>query len=223
MLRAFVLIIATASGAAQAQSPLRSVADALGGTERIDAIETLQTRLATRVPLAGRTVEVRSTVSVRLPSAARWDVGVGAGTSSIVVSADSVISLSAPGRIRAADARLARQSLWLDPVVLAARRGEVRVERLGPELLRLTVPDFPEPVLLRLGAERRPALLSTFRPGGSGRQREYLEVRYADYRVVDGVAVPHRITQAVAGVETGTSTVRSVRFNVALDLAMFAR
>ncbi len=198
-----VLLLALVSMAlrAEAQSPLRSVADALGGTERIDAVETIQTQITTRARLAGRTVEVRSTVSMRLPDAGRWDAVFGTGTRSVIVRADSVIAVGGTARISDADALLARQSLWLDPVVLAARRGEVRAVRLGPELLRLTIPDFPEPVLLRLDDERRPALLTTFRQRasdgvsqrGDGR-REYLEVRYSDYREVDGlaVAISHR-------------------------------
>lgn len=226
MLRALALLIAVASAAAQAQSPLQLVADALGGAERVDAVETIQTQLATRTRLAGRAVTVRSTVSVRLPDAGRWDVKLGAGTRSVVVRADSVFALGRGStRVGDADARRARQGLWLDPVVLAARRSEVRADRLGPQLLRLTVPAFPEPVLLRLDADGRPALLSTFRDGSSqpGGGREYLEVRYSDYRVVDGVAVPHRVTQAVAGAETGVSTVRTVRLNAELGQATFAR
>ena len=226
MLRALVLLAALASAAAQAQSPLESVADALGGADRLDAVETIRTQLTTRTRLAGRAVTIRSTVSVRLPDAGRWDVRLGAGTRSVVVRGDSVLAPGAgSSRVGDADARRARQGLWLDPVVLAARRSEVRGERLGPKLLRLTVPTFPEPVLLRLDADGRPALLSTFRDGSSqpGSGREYLEVRYSDYRVVDGVAIPHRVAQAVAGAETGVSTVRAVRVNAELGPATFAR
>lgn len=215
-----ILALALLAPAVSAQTPLGGVADALGGRERLDELTTVVTRSRVRAPLGSRTVRVRSVQSVVLPDAARWDTGQGRAARSVAISGDTLRTLGAEARLLGASATIqARQSLWLDPLVLAVRRREIQAQRLGPDLLRLTVPDFPEAVVLRLNADRRPELLTTFRQRDG--RREYLEVRYADYRVVQGVAVPHRVTQAVAGVETGTATVQSVRLGQPLEPATF--
>ncbi len=212
------LLVSVAAPAVAAQTPLGAVADALGGRERIDALTTLVTQSRIRAPLGNRRVRVASVWSVRLPDAARWDVGRGAAARSVALVGDTLRAIGG-GALGAEAAAHARQSLWLDPVVLAARRREVLAQRLGPDLLRLTVPGFPEAVLLRLDADRRPEALSTFRRRDG--RREYLEVRYSDYRVVDGIAIPHRVAQAAAGVETGVTAVQSVRLGQPLEDAAF--
>ena len=218
-LRLLVAVLAlapAASGVLGAQGPLDAVADALGGRERIDGLTTMVVRSRTAVPLGGRRVTVRSAVSVRFPGLARWSVTTGGAPRVVVARPDGVTALGDPARgVSPRQAAAVRQALWLDPVVLAVRRAEVEAQAAGPSLLRLAVPSFPEPVLLRLDDAGRPALATTFRPAASG-GREYVEVRYEDYRTVDGVAVPHRVVQAVGGVETGATTVGSVAFGAAL-------
>lgn len=193
-----------------AQSPLDAVADSLGGAGAVDAVSSITTRLRGQADLAGRAVRIRVVRTVTLPDRARIDVRIGGTGQTLEIGPDSSVVRGEPGRrLRPAEEVAGRQSVWLDPFVLVARRREVTVERLDADLLRLSVPSFPEPVLLRLGPEGWPRLLSTFR--STGEAREYLEVRYTDYREVDGLMHPHHTEQAVGGVVTGTVTVESVR------------
>jgi outer membrane lipoprotein-sorting protein len=54
-----------------------------------------------------------------------------------------------------------------------------------------------------------------------GGQMTRMEIRFADYRTVDGRTVPFSTTQVVNGNEAGQITFESVEFNVPLDDSMF--
>ncbi|WP_420454483.1 hypothetical protein [Rubrivirga sp.] len=202
--------------------PLATVADALGGRDRVDAIDTIRRRSRTRTTLGERTLDVRATVEVRLPDAARWTVRAPGPARITWVDGDEggVVGGGEARPLPEASAAAAGAALWFDPLVLAARRDEVTAESLGPALLRVDVPGRRDPLIVGLNAAGRPARITTFRRH-EGR-RDYVEVVLRDYREVGGVFVPHLVRQAVGGVVTGEETVREVRLGVDLAGAPFA-
>ena len=216
-MRPVVLALALAAAATAQPDPLAAVADALGGRDRIDAVETVAVRTRTRAAVGGETAVVRATVEIRLPDAARWTAGVGDATRVTWVEGDAG-SLAVGDSVRAlpeAAVDALRAALWLRPLVLAARRADVTAETLAEDLLRVEVPGRRDPLLVGLDDAGRPARITTFRLVGG--ERQYVEVVLRDYRAVDGVYVPHRVRQAVGGVVTGEATVQSVRFGGALS------
>ena len=212
-MRPVVLALALAAAATAQPDPLAAVADALGGRDRIDAVETVAVRTRTRATIGGETAVVRATVEIRLPDAARWTAGVGDATRVTWVEGDAG-SLAVGDSVRAlpeAAVDALRAALWLRPLVLAARRADVTAETLAEDLLRVEVPGRRDPLLVGLDEAGRPARITTFRLVGG--ERQYVEVVLRDYRAVDGVYVPHRVRQAVGGVVTGEATVQSVRLD----------
>ncbi|MGB3545030.1 hypothetical protein, partial [Rubrivirga sp.] len=81
------------AGAASAQSPLDAVADALGGRDRIDALESLVIASRVDAPIGGRDRVLRSTMTLRLPDATRWDVRVAGRTRTVVLTSRAAFSV----------------------------------------------------------------------------------------------------------------------------------
>lgn len=216
MRTAAALTLLFLASVAQAQSPLDAVAEALGGAAVVDGLASVEVRAATRAQLDGTDTEVRSRRTLR-PRSARWRVTV-AGTPRVVsISERGVVAGEGEEAVavdRAAAAQV-RLSLWLDPLALALRRRELTAETLLPGLLRVRVPRLPEPLLVKLGPLGRPARISTFR--GAGADRAYIEVLFADYREVEGLAVPHRVTLSEGGVVSGVTTVDRVVIERVVD------
>ena len=216
MRRLLLLPLLTVAAVAQPLAPLDAVADALGGRDRIDALRTVRLESQTRAPLGGASRTVRSSLDLALPDTARWTVRLGGvpqttwmiGTTATAVVGDSVRVLPEAAR------RLAEGALWLHPLVLAARRRDLRAEWLADDLLRVFVPGREEPLLIGLNADGRPSRITTFRRRAG--RRDYVEVVLRDYREVEGVFTPHRIRQAVRGVVTGEEIVSAVRFGLPL-------
>jgi len=215
-MRTAVLALALAASAGAQPDPLGDLADALGGRERVDTVETVEVRSRTRARVGEEDVTVRSTLALRLPDSARWTARADGservtwldGEAGRVVVGDSVRALPEA----AVDALQA--ALWLRPLVLAARRGELSAEALGADLLRVDVPGRRDPLIIGLDEGGRPRRITTFRRQGG--RREYVEVVLRDYRAVDGVFVPHRVRQAVGGAVTGETVLESVRLGAAL-------
>ncbi len=219
-----LLLLATAVAAQPADpDPLATLADALGGRDRVDAIDTIRRRTRTRATVGATALDVRTTVEVQLPDAARWTVRApGPARVTWVDGAEGAVVAGGETRLLPDGAAAeAGAALWFDPLVLAARRAEVTAESLGPALVRVDVPGRRDPLIIGLNADGRPARITTFRRH-SGR-RDYVEVVLRDYREVGGVFVPHLVRQAIGGVVTGEETVREVRLGVALEGAPFTR
>jgi hypothetical protein len=221
----FLLPVLALSALAQphADAPLEALAEALGGAGRIDALASARIDSQTRVVVGNDAFDLRSTLDLGFPAAARWTVRLPGQTR--VTWIDGIVGATVEGDSTRAlsEAALAQAegALWLHPLVLAARRAEVTVEQLADDLLRVTVPGRPEALLVGLNGDGRPSRITTFRRRAG--RRDYVEVVLRDYREVDGVWVPHRIRQAVRGVLTGEETVRSVAFDVALQGAPFGQ
>ncbi len=223
LLLPLLLATAVAQPAPEADppDPLAAVADALGGRDRIGALSTLRLRTRTRATLGAQTVVVRTTLALRLPGTARWTVRAPSGTTVTAVDGEggTVTSGGTSRALSSASAAEVAAALWLDPLVLVARRGAVTAEALGAGLVRVDVPGRRDPLIVGLDADGRPARITTFRRRGG--RRDYVEVVLRDYRAVDGVFVPHRVRQAVGGVVTGETTVEEVRLGLLLTGAPF--
>jgi len=210
----FFCLIAT-SAVAQPSEGLACVADALGGAGRFDALRQLTLDMLTEADVDGVTTRTRAQLAVAFPGEARWTVTLADGEQTTTVSEGRVVVAEDEVETELMDepAHLVRQSLWLTLPVLLARRTEVAVDGTCDDgLLLVAAPELPEPLVLNLDADGRPSLLSTFRERGG--QREYLSVQYADYRHVDGLWLPFRVTQAVGGELTGDTRVERARLRV---------
>ena len=203
----FLLLLLCAG--ASAQSGLDCLVDGLGGADRLDAVRELVLDATTDARLAGRDTGTRTRVAIR-PDETVWTVGPGARRGQTTRAArDSVRLGGGAGALTGEPARRVRQAAWLHPAVLALRRAEVEAaEGSCDGVLQVTVPDFPEPLVIQLDESGRPLLLSTFRQRGA--ERVYLSVQYRDYRETDGVWVPRQMTLAEGGVQTGRTRITGV-------------
>ena len=203
-MRAAFLLLLCVPAAAQSGACL---ADALGGGDRPGGLAEITLTAVTTATLGERDARVRTEVAFR-PDETVWTVRLGgdrrqttrATADSVIVDGDHVLTGEA--------ARHVRQSAWLHPAALALRPGHMTVEGDCGGLLQITLPDFPEPLVVQLDDDGRPTLVSTFRMRGG--ERVYLSVHYGDYRQSGGVWLPWRATMAEAGVETGRTRVTAV-------------
>ncbi len=200
------LLLALLATAAHAQSPLDAVAGALGLGPEVVSVEV---RAETRATLAGAEVAIPSRRTLRRQSA-RWRSTLGGQARVVTLTERGAVSGEGEGAVALAPSAAAevRAALWLDPLALVLRRHQLTVRDLGGGLLRVRAPRLAEAVLVKLDAQSRPVRLTTFLVRGG--ERIYVEVVLADYRTVDGLAVPHRVTLAEGGVVRGTTTVSRV-------------
>ena len=211
-LAALAVALATAASGQSTDGPptdgLGCLADALGGAERVDRLRHFAMETVTTAPLGGAEATVAGTFTYD-GGASRWEVG---GRTVRVGPGPAAVSL--PSGPAGDAAQALRQSAWLVLPVLLSRRREVGVEGACRDgLLRLSVPAFPEPLVVQLDADARPRLVSTFvRRDG---RRVYLAVRYGDYREVEGLWVPLRMSQAVGGAPTGETRARTATVRLA--------
>ena len=216
-----VALLLLLASAASAQSPLDAVADALGGRDRIDALEAVVIAAQSDVTFAGQERVVRSVTTMRLPDAMRWDVRARGRTRSVVLLRNRAFSVvDGESQPLALEAEIdAYAESWLHPLVLAARRLEVVATTLSPRLIRVAVDDLEDDVLIGLDDEGRPDLVTTQRRRGE--RVDYVAVRFSDYREHDGVWFPHRIVQTVSGSKTGTSRVDRIEVGPELAPTVF--
>ncbi|WP_412067278.1 hypothetical protein [Rubrivirga sp. IMCC43871] len=210
-MRALLVGCALLATAASAQAPLDAVALALGVGDDVVSIEV---RAETRATLAGETVVVPSRRTIRRQTA-RWRSTLGGEPRVVVLTERGALAGEDAVALGPAATAEVRAALWLDPLALALRRRQLTVRDLGGGLLRVRAPRLAEAVLVKLDAQSRPVRLTTFVVRGGA--RVYVEVVLADYRTVDGLAVPHRVTLAEGGAVQGTTTVRRVTVERAGD------
>ncbi|WP_412062779.1 hypothetical protein [Rubrivirga sp. IMCC45206] len=198
---------------ASAQSPLDAVALALGVGADVVSVEV---RAETRATLAGEAVVVPSRRTIRRQSA-RWRSTLGGEPRVVALTERGAVAGEGDDAVALGPSATAevRAALWLDPIAIALRHRQLTVRDLGSGLLRIRAPRLAEPVLIKLDARARPVRLTTFLARGG--DRVYVEVVLADYRVVDGLVVPHRVTLAEGGVVRGTTTVTRVTVERAGD------
>ncbi|MGB3543218.1 MAG: hypothetical protein WBA11_09865, partial [Rubrivirga sp.] len=187
----------------------------------IDALESVVIASRVDAPIDGRDRVIRSTMTLRLPDATRWDVRVAGRTRSVVLTSRGAFSvLEGESRPLDLEAELAvAADNWLHPLVLAAGRSDVIAVQLSPGLVRVTVDDLEDDILVGLNADGRPDLITTQRRRGG--RVDYVAIRYSDYRETDGVMVPRQVIQTVAGVKTGTLSVERVEVDGDLSEALF--
>lgn len=209
MRAALVSVLLALSAAAQPAEPLDVLADRLGGRDRFDALDSVRVVSRAELLVGERTLQSRSTLALRLPDAAQWDTSLG-GRRRVVrldgarASADGIALPDSAGSAL-------RATLWLDPLVLLAGRRELRADWLSETLVQVDVPGEGDAILVGLDAAGRPGRLTTFRDR-EGR-REYVAIQFTDYRDVEGLMLPHRAVQTVAGVKTGTTVVERIDLN----------
>ena len=211
-----LLALALTTAVAAQPAPLDRLADALGGRDRIDALEAVRVTSRARVTLGDRTATATTRLTLR-PDAARLDAGLGR-QSVVLTPDDAFLRVGDAARDLAPAARArAEHGLWARPLVMAARRSRARAEVLAPGLLRVT-PPTGAPLVVRLDESGRPALVTSEDADG-----RYRAVAYSDYREVGGLWVPHRTEQTTDGVRSATATVTRVETDPDLAPDLFER
>ncbi|MEM0962364.1 MAG: hypothetical protein AAGK21_07530 [Bacteroidota bacterium] len=220
LLIATLLCAATDAGA-QA-GPLADLA------ERLDAqalTEASSVRITSRaaLPDGDRRLRTRSVFSISSDRAARWEVTAGDATRTVWVTATDAASVV--GDSATAMGESARQqvldAMWLDPVVLLMRSWEVDAQALTDDLIQVEVPGRRHPVLIGLNASGLPVRITSLRDRGA--KRQYVAVRFSDFRRVDGMLLPFRAVQTVDGKTTGEVTIERIDLDERLAGVPFDR
>ncbi len=229
-----VLLVATVARADRADDLVRIHVEALGGRERINALAAMRAT-GDVVTAAGR---VRFNLIAARPNRVRLETA-GAGTRSLVQASDGqeppwefdtgnwppryTTMPENVGRTFAADAE------FDDPLVAGATRGfafeyagETEVD--GRKYLRVLVTRKPaesyavlldsDTYMIAMRAEKRQVA-----PG----KAVQIVTHYDDYRPVDGVLLPHKITVTVDGKITQQTLVDDVTPNPELTPETFTR
>jgi hypothetical protein len=208
--------------------------EALGGRERIDALAALR---ATGQVIDAEGRRVRFTMTAARPARVRLETG--GGTRTLVQATDGKeppwefdtgkwppryqTMFENVGRTFATDAE------FDDPLVAGAPRGytadftgETLVE--GRKLLRVVVTRKPaEAFTLLLDAETYLIAIRVEKRSGSGGKTFQVQTRFDDYRPVDGVLLPHKVTIAVDGRVTQQTLIDNIEPNPALTPETFTR
>ncbi len=207
--------------------------EALGGRERIAAIAAL--RATGQVITAER--KVHFTMVAARPARVRLELGAAGRT--LVQATDGkeppweIDTGKWPPRYQTMNENAARifaaDAEFDDPLVGGVLRGytaefagETVVERR--KLLRVLVQRRPsETFTLLVDAETYLiAMRVEKRPGPNGRTVQ-VQTRYDDYRPVDGVLLPHRVTITVDGTITQQTLIESIEANPELTAETFTR
>ena len=203
---------------------------AKGGAERLKAIRTVT---ATVEHSVGRllTVKVPSTISISYPDRFRMDTMAGTGRIVQVFNRGEywVQDRTGARQVPAEEATEIEDRVQRDTLLLLTRLGSgqltaTRVDDLvedGRALPAVRVAGAGTPPVT-LVLDPATALIVKQRYTGGAKQQELEEV-FSDYRDVDGVKVAFKAVFRGAGVPTIERTVRSIRYNVPIDPALFVR
>lgn len=207
--------------------------EALGGRERLDALAAL--RASGQVVTADR--KVRFTMTAARPARVRLETGAAGRT--LVQATDGketpweIDTGKWPPRYAAMSESAARtfaaDAEFDDPLVAGALRGylaeftgETMVE--GKKLLRVQIERKPmETFSLLLDAETYLIAMRIEKRASADGKVVQIQTRYDDYRPVDGVLFPHRITVVIDARITQQTLIDSIEPNPPLTAETFSR
>ena len=213
-----------------AQGLVARVITAKGGLERLHKVKTVTANVEYSVGRVTR-VTVPSTISIQYPD--RFRVDTMAATGRIVqvfnkgeywVQDGSGARVVAPEDATEISDRVQRDGILLllrvaDGALSATRIADVAEDGRTMPALRVAGTGV-SPVTLLL--DPATGLILRQRYAAGARQREFEEV-FSDYRDVDGIKVAFKVVVRGSGVPTIERIVRSVRYNVPIDPALFIR
>jgi hypothetical protein len=208
--------------------------EALGGRERIAALAAM--RASGEVDTGGK--RVRFTLTAARPDRVRLETA-GGGSRTLVQATDGreppweFDTGSWPPRYQTMPENVARafaaDAEFDDPLVAGRARGfefeyagDAQIE--GHAYLRVLVKRNPgQSFAILIDADTYMIAMRTEKRQGAGGKATQIVTRYEDYRPVDGVLLPHRITVTVDGRVLQQTVIEAIIANPELTVETFTR
>lgn len=198
------------------------VADAMGGRQAFAAIRTLRTESETQGMVAGQTVTIGGSTSIRLPANVRAEQRLPFGTVTVVLDGQNGQIVS-PAGVEPAPLEVTEQvrtQLYLSLPYLLARLDQLTVTLQPGGHLKIQAPGIAAPFFMTLGDDGRPSEIRVTQVTAGG--PVVVVVKMSDYRAVDGLVVPFSYDQSTAeGQPMGSTRLSNVEVNPNLPASTF--
>jgi predicted Zn-dependent peptidase len=225
-------IVKTAESLATGREVLKKMALAMGGPNRSE-VTAIRTTASVNVSFQGQRMTMGQNVLLVFPDSVRQTVQTPMGEQTVVLSGGEAFALVG-GAVRSLPASVAQKELQDmgrdlrvlvryadDPEVEAVAAGKEPVEGVACDVVQVTYRgassriwvDSQGRVLKQVYAGENPL---TRAPGS-------VEVRYRDYRDLEGLQVPHEQSLSVDGEEVTTLTLESFEVNPEYDPALLEK
>jgi hypothetical protein len=222
-------LLAAAASAETVDTIVQKHVDARGGLERLRSVRTL--RAAGRMTIRGRR-EATFQLAWQRPRHARLELTMEGRVSLLVLDGERGFMvaprLGIPEPVPLPSEMFDPIARGMDlegPMVDYQHKGHAvrlvgldSVDGISAWRVEVTTPDDASLQIL-VDAERFLEIREVRKEPSSGLD---LETAFSDYKWVDGILMPHRLTSTVRGSPSDTTTIESIELNVPVDAAEFA-